>query len=383
MGNKTLIPETVAFPADAESNAFFCALATALLPALGYTEETPFYCAPKGSDCVNCGNCKNKTTLQKHHLQLYHDFQTFTGVSLGWVWPEDGSEYHTLPERTEGWRWPDGFFGFIFGYAGLTWKRFREGTGKDEIYAAVKNSINSGFPVLMKLGNGQDWHTVSGYDENATLYGHDSRKHFSVKMRPAIQPERYTDDGLFVMQDWYPQFKDAVVITGKCKQTIGFNEILLRLIKVLSHPVHAKLENDLMDKIDGINAENARETAQWLLDIVSFPIEARWHAADSSLNRLSDNRIVNEKLFPMIRQYVFDRELDATHGTCWKIWAQMDVGTKTGYKLTENSAEMILKPETGAELKRLFAIVFANDRIVLDILKEAAALSGLKMPDGA
>lgn len=39
--------ETVRFPIGAESNSFFAALASALLPVLGYTENTPYYCPPK------------------------------------------------------------------------------------------------------------------------------------------------------------------------------------------------------------------------------------------------------------------------------------------------------------------------------------------------
>ncbi|MCL2479619.1 MAG: hypothetical protein FWF22_08960, partial [Treponema sp.] len=268
MENITVIPGMTEFPADAESNAFFGALATMLLPVLGYTEQTPFFCAPKGQNCINCGDCKNKTNLQKHHLQLYHDYQTFTGVSLGWVWPENDSRYQTLPGWQKNWRWPDEFFGFIFGYAGLNWKRIRCGAGKDEIFTAVKESINRGFPVLMKPGDGPDWHVVSGYDENMVIYGLDSHRHYSKEMRPAVQPQGYTDDGLFIMPEWYQYFRDAVIIDGKCSPTVNFTDILTRLIQVLSHPVHAKLETELMERIDNVNPQNAQETAQWLLDIV-------------------------------------------------------------------------------------------------------------------
>ena len=62
----------VQYPVDAQSNSFFCALASALLPALGYAEDTPYFCAPKGRRCVSCGECGEKTALQKHHLALYH-----------------------------------------------------------------------------------------------------------------------------------------------------------------------------------------------------------------------------------------------------------------------------------------------------------------------
>ena len=76
----------------------------------------------------------------------------------------------------------------------------------------------------------------------------------------------------------------------------------------------------------------------------------------------------------MLRQYIFDDFKDSTHGICWKIWAQLGVGPKTHYKLPEDAAGRLLEPETRAELKRLFAIVFENDRVVLGLLRETNQL---------
>jgi len=66
--------------------------------------------------------------------------------------------------------------------------------------------------------------------------------------------------------------------------------------------------------------------------------------------------------------------LDATHGTYWKIWGELGVGPKTKYMLTEESPVLLQKEQVKKELKRLFKIVFENDRIVLDILTDAARL---------
>jgi len=132
------IDHPVQFPCDAQSNPFFCALASALLPALGITEETPYYCAKNGSFCVQCGDCGEKTNMQKHHGTFYHDYQTVTGVSFGWVWPEDGStEYQTINSGGPGWNWPDEFIGYIMGFAGLTWRRLPKGTDKSEVYRVI------------------------------------------------------------------------------------------------------------------------------------------------------------------------------------------------------------------------------------------------------
>ena len=375
-----LIPDILPFPDGAESSPFFGALASALMPALGFTAETPFFCDPKQSFCIECGGC-NRTTLQKHRYRLYHDLQSYTGVSLGWAWPEENSDYQTMPGWYKGWRWPDEFFAFIFGFTGISWKRLRTGTDRDVIFSEVRKSVDAGMPVLMKLGDGPDWHVVTGYgDADAggayVLYGYDSHNHFDHTMRPTkdvVAAQGYTDNGLFILSDWFKHFRDAIIIVGRTPKTVGYGDIVDRAIETLEHPAHERLKKDLMERLDGVTHENARATAEWLLGIVGFPIEARWHFAESNLHYHCENEEAKEKIFGIIRQYVFDSEHDATHGTCWKIWAQLGVGTHTGYALPPNAGDLLEKSETRAELKRLFEIVFYNDRVVLDLLREARA----------
>ena len=131
-----IIQNIIPFPNGAQSSPFFGALASTLLPALGYTDDTPYFCGPKNSYCIGCSDCGS--TLKKHHNLVYHDYQTFTGVSLGWVWPEEGKEYQTMPGWQEGWRWPDEFFGYIFGYAGLSWNRIGKQSGQAVVFAEIR-----------------------------------------------------------------------------------------------------------------------------------------------------------------------------------------------------------------------------------------------------
>jgi len=351
---KTQIPNIIPYPFDAQASPFFCALASVLLPALDYTEEQPFFCGPKNSYCINCGDCGSKTAMQKHHLRLYHNYQTFTGFGFGWDWPENDSEYQVISGWEKGRNWPDEFFGFVFGFAGLSWKRISKNAGMDAVFAAIKTSIDTGLPVLAQFG--LDWRVITGYDDAEIIA-------IGYKLGAA---------NLF--PEWFDAFDDAVIITGRAEQSVNYSSILDRMIQTLAHPAHAKLEKDLMTKLDGITADNVQEAAEWLLDKVGFPIEARWHAADSELYILCENKTAKDKIFGMIRQYVFDGEHDATHGTCWKIWAQLSVDPKTNYALPPDAGELLLKPETQAELKRLFAIVFENDRVVLGLLREAAEI---------
>jgi hypothetical protein len=368
------IPNMVPFPTDVESNPFFGALASVLLPALDYSNETPYFCGRKGTYCVECGQCGDKTTLQKHHLQLYHVYQTVTGVGLGWYWPEDPEEaYQVISGGGSRWDWPDEFLGFIMGVAGLRWQRLHRGDS-ESLFSAFTASIDAGYPVLTKLGTGPDWHVVSGYGVENRLYGLDSHLHWNDRVKPAVKPDGYTDDGLFILSDWYDPFVSAIVITGRCAPSVTLRDMLTRMVESLEHPAHRLLEPEMIRRIDGITADNALETARWLNDLVSFPIEARWHVADctdSTLPNMTDVEEVRRSLLGITAQYVFDNDLDATHGTCWKIWAQLGVGPDTGYAVCPHSAELVLKPETRTELKRLFSIVFENDRLVLDLLRNA------------
>lgn len=347
------IPGTVAYPFDAQSNPFFCALASVLLPALGYTKDTPYFCGMKERPCTRCGDCTDKSTPQKHHLSLYHNYQTFTGVSLGWDWPENDSPYQVIPGWEKGWRWPDEFFRFVFGHAGLSWQRLSRGVKERQVLAALKASIDAGLPALLRLG--MDWHVVTGYD-GEVLIGLGYR----IKEASALP-------------DWFDSFEDVIIVTGRAPQTVALRDVLGRMIRTLEHPAHAMLERDVVRRIDAVSPTNALETVCWLGPIAGFPPEARWHAADSSLRWLTGNAAARQKLFGMTRQYVFDGELDATHGISNKLCGMLTLGHAKGYAVLPEAAERIMDAEIRAELKRLFSIVFENDRIVLKLLRDAAA----------
>ncbi|MCL2741487.1 MAG: SGNH/GDSL hydrolase family protein [Oscillospiraceae bacterium] len=375
MAKMRILEGMTPFPCDAESSPFFGAMATALLPAMGYTEGTPFYCGPKGSFCIECGDCEGKSVMQRHHLQLYHDLQTFTGVSLGWDWPDAKEGYHAIPGWEAGWDYPDGFMAFIYGYAGLAWRKVGRGMSKEGIHGEVRASIDSGLPVLMKLGEGRDWHVAVGYGPDLAIVAADARGCGSPSDRPTVRTDGYTPEGYAVIRHWMGQFKAAYVIEGKAEKTVGFSDVITRMILTLASPAHRRLEGEFNSKLDTVCTGNARETAEWLLGKVGFPIEARWHAADSSLPRLHGGPEVREKVLGMVRQYMFDDELESTHKACWAIWGVLGVGPHTGYALPEGGEKALLDVEKVAEIRRLFGVVLENDRVALKALREAARAS--------
>jgi len=344
-------------------NPFFAALSSALLPSLGYTQETPYYCGQKGSNCINCGSCKGITTLQKHQGQLYHDYLALTGVSFGWAWPELDADYHTIEGAGAGWRWPDAFIDFIMGHAGLAWRRMSKDAGEGAIYQAITASVDAGFPVLLKLGAGPEWQVAAGH-QNGALYA----LGFGEKGR--------------TLRNWYNSFEDAIIITGRCEPTVTLADVLRRVIAVLEHPAHARLEAGLNRRIDEIAPENAQETAKWLGELSDFPIYARFHAAAAfdtgeaavnGIQRMTDHKAVSDLLRRVFDRYLRDGT-DETHGVLWRVWDLLGMSPRKDHDLPKNAGELILRPEAQAELKRLFALVFKNDRDVLAAMREALTL---------
>lgn len=370
MENQRQICGIVPFPCDAESNPFFSALASALLPVLGYSEDIPYWCSPKGAYCKNCGGCGDKTTLQKHQLSVYHALLTATGIAFGFDYPEDDDvNYHSFEDVDIGWRWPDEFIGYIMGFAGLTWKRFSRNTKESEIYKAITASIDSGFPVLARLGGrgvfpGETaWQIVTGY-KNGALCGLDSHSH-------SLSEAAEYSGGLFLVKDWYDSFIDAITITGHCPKSITYTDVLKRIVGTLSHPSHEKLENDIIMRLNEVTPENAEQTAMMMCGITGVPIEARWHAAeafcsmDNMISCLTDDQSLKRKLSDLfLGKYIADNN-DETHGVCWKIWGLLGVGPETEYWITPESAQHLLNHTTRDEIKRLIKIVFDNDRIIL------------------
>lgn len=62
---KKILEHQVPFPVDAESDSFTAALASALIIAHGYMEETPYWCAANRRYCTHCSSCGDHL-LERH-----------------------------------------------------------------------------------------------------------------------------------------------------------------------------------------------------------------------------------------------------------------------------------------------------------------------------
>lgn len=85
---KKILAHQVPFPVDAESDNFTAALASALVTARGYTEETPYWCAPNRRYCIHCSPCGDHL-LERHQLSIYHCLLTASTLAFGFDYPWD------------------------------------------------------------------------------------------------------------------------------------------------------------------------------------------------------------------------------------------------------------------------------------------------------
>lgn len=367
------------FPYEAESNGFIAALSSVVCAAKKYTDDTPYWCSSKGCYCKKCGDCTGQS-LDKTHLSVYHCLLTASGLAFGFDYPEDdGVGAHTIPNTPIGWRWDDGFMADIMDFAGLSFIRCKNKTVA-EIRDIVKDSIDAGYPAMAA---------------NHSVYPNEMTWVSCWKIVCG-----YTDDGITVMNyggevsdETNGAYEDIIVITGEtdctndaaCKQT--YYDVLKRIYAVLSDPSHDALEAEIMADLSNVTPENAVMLSYKLMGINGVPIEARWHAAEAFTSK--DNllyslvnsssagstesdelKAASEKLADLVFKRYSAEGNNETHGIGWEIWACLNVGQQTGYLPTEESYKLIQQLNVQNELKRLFRIVFDNDRAVANGIME-------------
>ena len=347
---KKILEHQVPYPVDAESDNFTAALASALVIARGYTEETPYWCVPNRRYCIHCSPCGNNL-LERHQVSIYHCLLTASTLAFGFDYPwDDTVNPHSLPGFPGGWRWDDGFVDALARFAGFSYLRFDGTSPQKELLSTMKGSLDAGFPTLLRLENETEWILSVGYDAD-TVYGLDSKFHA-------------------LSENWHSMLREAIVITGNTAPDMSYKELLERIASALSYDEHTALESVIMNALDHVTEENAMDTAGMMCGINSVPIEARWHAAEAFsgaenlLCEISTNREIHSRLSDIFSARYTTEGNDETHGIGWKIWGALGVGPKTGYDITQQSAALILQKETQETLNRLFAKIFENDRAV-------------------
>lgn len=346
----------VKFPTDAQSNGLMCVLASLFVKTENYTDDTPYFCGRNKTWCTDCNDCGDKTVIKRHHNQMYHRFITLSGVGLMW---EDklindnytaeyifGKYQCDLPDRLD----------FILKSMGYSYNVYNKEYDKDAIFNEIKLSIDNDIPVIMKLGKGDDWNLVSGYDDNETLYGMDCNDHFNVSV--TIKPDGYTENGLFYTPHWYDNLTTVIVITDKSLPKFTIDKYFQRMYDVLSDDVNDLIKIEVFDKIAKIKVDNAYEIAIRLNNLAGYSVESRWHAAEC----------ISVDLYTMTQdEKIIDVINDITgsylnfHDVCWKIWALLGVKPSNNYTVPKNIGDTLVDEKVKNSLISEFTILFNHD----------------------
>ena len=364
---EVLISGVAPYWTDAESNLFVCAITTLILKLENYDEASPYYCARKDCFCNGCGDCgdmSKRSSLAKHHLNLYHYLLTISGVGFMCGDPNESGIYDLkyikgivppmLEDRLD----------FMMKAEGFEYLRLDKHKGEQEIFRQVSESIRDNKLVLMKLGSGPEWCVVTGFDRvTGMLYGLDAKDHFACQ---AGNKRDYTEEGLAIFTDWFKNLRKATIVIGKSTKSLDFTDLLARIVGRLALPERSVLETMIPHMIDSITPENARAVADYLNNIAGYIIEARWHCAEcfgSLLLRKTEDEAVQQRLRECMELYY------QTHDSCWQIWGQLGVGPHTSFKLPGHISQMMLVREREEKIKELFAEIFDNDRSVMEKLQ--------------
>lgn len=346
------------FSGGAESDGFVAALASTVLVSRRYTEDTPYWCSPKGSYCIHCGNC-HIPVLSRHRAAMYHSLLTASGMAFTFDYPEDDSvPFHTMPGIPAGWRWDEPFLSDVMDFAGLSYTRHSDKT-VPEIRELVKETIDAGYPALIANHGvwvseaewSTCWNIVCGYTDNGISVMH---------------------HGGAVTEEADGAYGDVIIVTGTAARRQTYRDVLRRIYRVLTDPSHDLLEQEIYRDLSNINPDNAAGMAYKMMGINGVPTESRWHAAeafcscDNLLSSLTDDKALKSRLSDLFfSRYIADNN-NETHGIGWKIWGCLNVGPSTGYMPTEESFALIQKPEVQEELRRLYGSMFGNDRAVAE-----------------
>ena len=335
------------FPMNAQRSSFFGALSSILLYREAYTEDTPYYCGKNKRFCVHCGKCK-ATTMEKHHLNIYQYLVTITGCAYLWEDKAVGDSFNKKYNAEEFSEKALDRLSLALQAYGYRYEEFNKEIEEKIIFNKIQQSIDNNLPVLIKLGGGDIWAVITGYDKEKMLP-------YLMKMNHAPKVNR----------EWYEKLRNIVFITDKCEANISLVESLNHMHQHITTQNRVKLEQKIYRMLE--SEQDGRKLGMWLNKMNGLTIENRWHASECYRNMLVP--VIEKRECQELLQRAADLHLHF-HDQAWKVWGLLGVTPRTGYNLPKNVDELLSKASTRSELKVLFEELFSIDREVSYLLKE-------------
>lgn len=178
----------------------------------------------------------------KLHQALYDLYSAVTGFSFlqADLSSSDYSQKYWNQTSNVLLREFDWYIGFAMDYAGYESEEliFPSEQKKNLTFAKIKASIDQDIPVLALFGRVYQWVLVTGYDENATLYGLDGAQSWG---EPDAASAGYDENGLFIMPDWYEKAGHAFVLGAKKEPTVTMRDVCKRGTRIMEYGKEIKL----------------------------------------------------------------------------------------------------------------------------------------------
>ncbi len=341
------IQNLVSFPVNAQRNSFFGALSSILLYRNAYTEDTPFFCGKNQCNCMRCGSCKG-SFLHKHHLGIYQYLITITGCAYFWIDKGIGDPFNKPYIADEFSETALDRLSFALQASGYHYESMNKKTGESVLFDRIKQSVEEKQPALIKLGLGDLWAVITGYDDNKNLP-------YLMKLRRAPQLDK----------DWYNKLTSIVFITDPCDSTISLPESLGHMIQHMNTASRNRLEQKIFHKLE--TEPDGKKLGKWLNQLNGLAIETRWHASECYRNTLAP--MLDDDKWKKLLLEASDLHLHF-HDQAWKVWGLLGVSPETHYCVPSNVDELLKKSSVRAELRSLFQELFTIDRQVSHLLQE-------------
>ena len=346
------IDKLVSFPVNAQRNTLFGALSSILLYRESYTDDTPMYCGKYQRECVRCGGCGKEPFVYKHHLRLYQYLLTVTGCAFFWIDKEIGDTFDKQYVPGEFSETARDRLSLALYAVGYRYETINKSAGESVLFDKIKQSVAEKHPVLIKLGKGDVWAVITGYDNKKQLP-------YLMKFRHAPQ----------LNKDWYDKLANIVFITDKYDSTFSLSEAFDRMIRSLNADGGKKVEQRIYRLLE--TEQDGKKLGLWLNKIIGLTVESRWHASECYRNTLIT--MFDDNNYKQLLLQASDLHL-RFHDCAWQVWDILGVSPQTGYCLPHNINELLSKPSARDDLKHLFGELFTLDREVSSILQECLSL---------
>lgn len=180
--------------------------------------------------------------LQAAHERLYHLYLAVSGIGASTVWLEGlpPGAHEQMVDRLCG-----DYVGRTMAYAGCRYQLLAGavlGAERGAAQQRIRASIDRGVPVLV-CSAAAEWSLVTGYEDGgARLIGWDGAQTYWGP--PAIAPEAYLENGLFIAPIGPDTVARCVIVEGRTLPQASSREVLAHVAAVLAEQRSSRYDRE-------------------------------------------------------------------------------------------------------------------------------------------